>query len=57
MAGVNVILVDMGHRVSAFFWRWSPEFLMDIRDGVLPWISGPLPSHKANQKLVKDPVV
>ena len=29
---------------------------MDIRDGVLPWISGSLPSHKASLKLVKDHV-
>ena len=30
---------------------------MGIRDSVTPWISGSLPCHKANQKLVKDPAI
>ena len=38
---------DKGSR--PFFWRWPEEFMMDVRDGIKPWISKSLPQYKAKK--------
>ena len=41
-----------------FFWRWSPEFRMEARDGVaMYWVPGKLPNYKRPPRLSNDPVV
>jgi hypothetical protein len=37
------------------FWRWPPEYLKAIRDGLPPWIKGALPKYWVPQRPEKDP--
>ncbi len=43
----------MGSR--PLFWRWPPEYLKAIRDGLPPWIKGALPRYWVPQRPEKDP--
>jgi hypothetical protein len=36
------------------FWRWPEDYRLTIRDGVTPWIKGPLPRYLVPQRFEKD---
>ncbi len=38
---------DEGSR--PFFWRYKEEFMVDLRDGVQPWLNGKMPKYKAKR--------
>ncbi len=46
---------DMGSR--PLFWRWPEEYRRVIRDGLPPWIKGPLPRYLVPQRAEKDPAI
>lgn len=37
-----------------FFWWWPAEYRATIRDGVKPWIKGPLPEYRIPQRGERD---
>jgi hypothetical protein len=38
------------------FWRWPEEYQTSIRDGVPPWVKGPLPEYTVPQRGERDPL-
>ena len=44
---------DDGSRL--FFWRWPVHYRLQARDGVPPWLTGPLPKFVRPQPPEKDP--
>ena len=40
----------MGWSISSYFWRWDQ--IQIARDGVRPYISGPLPHHNRKARIV-----
>lgn len=46
---------DSGSR--PLFWRWPSEYQKIIRDGLPPWIKGPMPRCLVPQRSERDPIV
>jgi hypothetical protein len=44
---------DAGSR--PLFWRWPSEYRVVIRDGLSPWIKGPMPNYRVPQRAEKNP--
>ena len=48
---------DWDHGSSVFFWRFPPEWQLDMRDGLAPRFTGPAPRYEKAQRLNSDPEV
>jgi hypothetical protein len=44
---------DAGSR--PLFWRWPSDYRLVIRDGLPPWIKGPMPSYRVPQRAERNP--